>query len=508
MKKFKVSVSGTKARESIKNGVNKAVDMVKITLGPMGRNVLLERPTGYPWIVNDGVTIAKHIILKDPVENQVAQAIIEATLKTNENVGDGTTTAMVLAGAIINEALKEMGEGTLLETPNVMETYREIKENCQKVIEELKKMAKPIKTKQDMIDVATACCEDKKSGEIIADMYEKLGKDGIISVEDSYKEETSTEIVSGMKFSGGYVSKSLANTDKGDAILEDCKILVTNHQIESIDDFVPFALFLRNNKNISELVIIADSFHNSVLPTLIQNTQLGVFRFLAIKAPSLLPEQYEDIAVYTGATFIDKEKGMKVCNVKLEDLGRAKRIITNQTETAIIEGKGNKPNIEARIKKIKEELKLETHDPFKKRLQKRMGAVAGSIGIIMAGAKTPTERQYIRLKLEDAVYGTKAALEEGVVEGGGLALKKIAEKLPKNILTEALKAPYYQIQENAGGKLKIGKDILDPVKVTRTALENACSAAILITTDGAIVWERSTLEDEMMTSLKRDELLK
>ena len=497
MHRYKIQARDQKAQEKTIEGVNEIVDTVKITLGPCGRNVLTDKK-GASRITNDGVSIASDIVLKDELANTAAQAIVEAGIKQRDMVGDGTTTAMLLTGAIVKEATSKIGISGFGENP--MSLKKQISKSCEVVVEELKKMSVPVKTKEELERVASLALEDEKLGKMVADIVGKVGKDGFVSVDDTYGYEITNEVVQGMKFYGTYaykLPKEFADMKKK-AMFEDSPILVVDGQFESLEALTYVLNVVQNTLKKKCVVIIAESFSKEVLNLMTRVAVDYKFPILPIKTPSLTDEAREDISLFTGAKFFTQQTPETQIFEKAtrhEDYGWADKVIVDMEDVIIVGGKGDKKAIENRIKELKEHVKIEKTLEFKKRIERRIASIAGKVGIIKVGANTDAEKYYLMKKLENAVNSSKAAMEEGIVPGGGLALKKIAEKLPKDILTEVLKAPYKQIQENAGGNLKIGKDIIDPVKVTRIALQNACSlAGMLITTGAIVVWKQLTLE--------------
>jgi len=497
-KTYRIIKKDNEAREALKRGIDAVVDVVKMTLGPRGRNCIFEYKNKVPRVTNDGVSIAREIILKDEIEDLGAQTVIEAGQKTNQMVGDGTTSSMVLTQKIVEKAFEAFDTKSSLVGggQDPMSIKREIDRNCEKVVEELKKSAKKITKLEDIENVAITSMEDEKIGKIIAEMVKRVGVNGFISVDDSYNYETETDIIEGMKFYGRYAADFMITNARRQAVFEDTDILVSNHNIETRHQIIPIADKVLKNKK-KKFVIFARKFSPEVLASIYNTARYAHFDILAVKIPSLLDEQREDICCYTGANFIDKEKGMELENAKLSDLGRAAKVIVTEEETIILGGGGNKKDIKERIKTLKENIKVEEDEMFRKKIERRIASLTGGVGVIKVGGKSDTEKYYLKAKIEDAVHATKAALEEGVVKGGGLALKEIAEKLDENILTEALKSCYEQIQENAGGELKIG-NVLDPVKVVRVALENACSVAgTLITTSSAMAWKRFYFDEEI-----------
>jgi len=487
--------TGKEARAKLRAGVNKAADCVKATLGPWGRNVIYERQHKPPRITNDGVRIIASIILDDPHEDLGVQVLRQAAIDTNEEVGDGTSTSVVLAQAIINAGYDRLGGEKMLgsSAENPVAIFKEIHATKDKVIKELKKKARVIKDQKELESVATMSAEDPDLGKIIAEMVFKLGVDGFISVDEGITKEIETEVLEGMKIPGHYLSPEQC-TDEGakQGVYEDYDILVTNHNITEtgqIDNIV--AEGMKSGRK--GLLICAPKFNMTVIQSILNTSALlakskSEYRVHGIKIISLTDEQKKDLALYTGANFINQDEGTLLQDTKLEDLGQAKKVIVTENDTVLLGGKGSKEDIKARVSALRQQIKLEKQDMFKKKIERRIAALTSGVGFIKVGAHTNSEMGYRKDKIEDAVSATKAALAEGVVPGGGQALYEIAQTLPdEDILKVPLTRPYLQIQENAGGKLAIGKDVLDPVKVTRIALESACSlAATLITTEVAI----------------------
>lgn len=518
----------------MKRGVDQIATAVKLTLGPRGRNVVFDKGFGGPQITNDGVTIAKEIELEDKFENMGASLMKEVASKTNDAVGDGTTTAVVLAQALIQEGLKYATAGV-----NTVALRAKMEEAKEELVKELQKMAKPVKTDEEVVQVATISAESRELGEIIAQAVQKVGKDGAVTVEESQGTGIESEVVKGMQFDRGYVSPyMITNAERMEAIIEDPFILITDKKISSIQDILPLLEKLaRSGKK--ELVIIAEDVEGDALATLVVNRLRGAFNTVAVKAPGFgdrRKEMLEDIAVLTGGKVISEEVGLKLENADVPMLGRARRIVTTKENTTIVGGKGKKEDIDARVAQIRASIERATSDYDKEKLQERLAKLAGGVAVIRAGASTETEMKYIKLKMEDAIAATKAAIAEGVVPGGGVAFFKVAtlmrEKWGKgsdmnktsegaaaaDILLNALEEPLAQIASNAGkrvgeitSKLKdkyledpksnAGYDalldkhvndmfregIVDPVKVTRLALENAVSvASMFLTTEVAI----------------------
>lgn len=527
-----------KARESLKKGIDTVADAVKITLGPKGRNVVLEKSYGVPTITNDGVTIAKEIELENKIENMGAEIIKEVANKTNDIAGDGTTTAVVLAQAIINRGLKSIAHGM---NPLMVKTG--IDKATEIVVDALKKMAKPIKNKDEIIQVATISAESEEMGKIIADAIDKVGQEGVVTVEESQSFGIQSEVVKGLQFDKGYVSPYMITVaDNMSAVYEDPAILITDKKISSINEILPLLEKLAKSGK-KELVIIADDVEGEALATLVVNKIRGIFNTLAIKAPGYgdrKKETLEDIAIVTGGKVVSEEVGMKLESVELNMLGKAGKIIATKDHTTIVGGKGKKQDIDDRVAQIRKQIGQSDSEFDKEKLQERLAKLVGGVAVIKVGAATETEMKYKKMKIEDAVAATKAAIEEGIVPGGGVALIKAgviaAGKKPKlnlrskyatnefdigyEVLLSALEFPLRQILANAGkddagviiGKIKLasaGADsnqncgynastdeevddmikagIIDPVKVARTALQNAASAgAMMLTTEVAI----------------------
>ena len=526
-------ILGDEARKALKRGIDQVAGAVKITLGPKGRNVVYDKGYGAPTITNDGVSIAKEITLPNKVENLGAEMIKDVASKTNDIAGDGTTTAVVLAQAIIEEGLKKTSLGI-----SPMSLRAGIETACLEVTKALKMMAKPIKTKEEIIQVATLAAQDTEIGKIIADAIEKVGKDGVVTVEESQQFAVESEFVEGMQFDQGYVSPYLiTDADRMEAVYIDPFILLTDKKISSIKEILPLLEKLAGAGK-KDLVIIADDIDGEALATLIVNKIRGAFNTLAIKAPGYGDRKKEmlgDIAVLTGGTVIAEEVGLKLETVEVGMLGRAHRVIASKEATTIVGGKGKKADIEARVTQIKKQIENTDSSYDKEKLRERLGKLAGGVAVIKVGATTEAEMKYKKLKIDDAVAATKAAVDEGIVPGGGVALIKAGEAVAKKgvknanadltqefetgvkILLKALESPLRQIVINAGkddaaviiDKVKTSKTfggydaqadkmvddmikagIVDPVKVTRTGLERAAgAAAILLTTEVAVIDE-------------------
>ena len=513
------------ARRSLKDGVDALADVVRVTLGPRGRNVILEKKFGPPSVVDDGVSVAKEIELKDPFENLGAQLAREVASKTNDVAGDGTTTATVLAQAIVREGMRMVAAGA-----NPMALKRGLELAVDEVKEHLRKIARPVAGKEQIAQVATLSGHDEEIGEIIADVMEKVGKDGVITVEEGRGLHMETEFVEGMQLDRGYVSPYfVSNPDRMEAVLEDPYILITDKKLSSVQDFLPaLERILQITKNI---VFIADDIEGEALATLVVNKLRGNLNALAIKAPSFGDRRkaiLEDIAILTGGKFITEDMGFKIENVQPEDLGRARRVVSTKEDTVIIEGHGSDADIQARIKQIKAQSEDASSEFDREKLQERLAKLAGGVAIVKVGAATEVELKERKLRVEDALSATRAAVEEGIVAGGGVALlraqkglDKLGEGLPADermgvqIIAKALEEPLRLIAENGGKEGQvivenvrsnkdanygydadadtygdmIKKGIIDPVKVTRTALENAASIAALVLTTESLVTE-------------------
>ena len=531
-----------KAREALKEGVDIVANAVKVTLGPKGRNVMLEKGFGAPTITNDGVTIAKDIDVEDKIQNMGAEIVKEVASKTNDIAGDGTTTAVILAQSIIGEGLKSTTLGV-----NPLGVRLGIETAVETVVSKLKRMAKPIKNKDEVSQIATISAESEEFGKIIANALEKVGRDGVVTVEESQSMATESEIVKGMQFDKGYTSPyMITDTDRMEAVFEDPMVLLTDKKISSINEILPILEKLAKAGR-KELVIMAEDVDGEALATLVVNKLRGGFSALAIKAPGYgdrRKEMLQDIAIVTGGTVVSEEVGIKLENIEMNMLGRARKIISTKDNTTIVGGKGKKDAIEQRVEQIRKEISASDSDFDKEKLKERLAKLSGGVAVIKVGAATETEMKYKKMKIDDAVEATKAAIEEGIVSGGGTALVKASvlarrdfdEKKIKapskdierefevgfEILLRATEEPIRQIVLNAGKKegavvvseiqedviknpasnrgynassdkivsdmLKTG--IIDPVKVTRTALQNAASAsAIFLTTEVAVADE-------------------
>jgi len=476
------------ARQALKRGADFVANIVKKTLGPDGRNVAIGSQFVHPVITNDGVSIARAIELKDPIENLGVQIIREASQKTNDKAGDGTTTAITLAQAIMNAGFNKLESDDKLFVNSKKESSLDIKRQIidagALVISELKKMAKPVKALEDLQKVAFIAVEDKKLGDLIAEVVDKVGAEGVIKVEESDGVAVEYEITDGMEIPSGYISPYMVTNDETlESVVQRANILVTNGNIASPAELLPIIQELQK-ESISELVVFAENVDKNVIEICNLNRIKGGVKVLIVK-PSLWNKGiFEDIATVSGATLIDVNTGMVLSKATRQMLGKVTSVVSTSDKTVITGGKGDR---ETAIKRLKAELKT-TKAPFdKEKIEERIARIAGKVALINVGAVSNTERKYLKDKIDDAVNATQCALAEGVVAGAGLALKAVSEKLKKNIITEAILAPYNQIQENSGG-LKIAESVIDPVKVTRTAVETACSvAANLLTIEAAIV---------------------
>ncbi len=511
-----------RARAAIKRGVDKLADAVKVTLGPRGRNVVFEKGYGAPVITNDGVTIAKEISLEDKFENIGAELVKEVATKTNDVAGDGTTTATLLAQIMVAEGLKNVAAGA-----NPMVIRRGIEKGVAAIVEELKgKISKPVAGQEDITHVASISANDPEIGRIIAEAMKDVGPDGVITVEESQSFGVQKEVVEGMQFDKGYVSPyMITNPDRMEAVYNDASILITDKKISSIHDLLPLLEKIAATGR-KELVIIAEDLEGEALTTLVVNKLRGTFNALAIKAPGFgdrRKEMLQDIAALTGGKVISEEVGMKLESATLEDLGHARKVVATKENTTIVEGKGDAEVIKARVAAIRTLIEQTESDYDKEKLQERLAKMAGGVAVLKVGAATETEMKEKKYRIEDALAATKAAVEEGIVPGGGVALIRAAaalesvaaadeEKIGIAILRRALEEPIRQIASNAGMDGSIVADevkkrkgsegynaatgeyvdmlqlgIIDPTKVTRSALENAASiASVLLTTEVVI----------------------
>ena len=522
----------TEAREALKRGVDKLANAVKITLGPKGRNVVLEKGFGAPTITNDGVTIAKEIELPDRIENLGAEIVKEVATKTNDVAGDGTTTASILAQAIVTEGIKNIAAGA-----NPIGLKRGIEKATEAVVEHLKKLAIPVgEKKEDIAQVATISAKDKEIGAKIAEVIHKVGKDGVVTVEESQTFGISYEIVEGLQFDRGYVSHyMITNPDRMEAVYEDVYILIADKKISSIQEILPI-LEKVAQKGKKELLIIAEDVDGEALATFVVNKLRGTFHALAVKAPGYgdrREEMLEDIAIVTGGKVISEKAGLKLEKVEMNMLGHARKVISTKDNTTIVGGRGKKDEIEKRMKQIKTLVDNADSTYDREKLEERFAKLSGGVAVIRVGAATEVEQKEKQHRIEDAISATKAAIEEGIVPGGGVALvraskvlNEMVEKIEKTqgfdrdeltgieIMREAIQKPLWQIAENAGipgavvveevKKLKgnhgynaaLGKyedlvqaGIVDPKKVTRSALQNAASASAMLLTTEVVVSE-------------------
>jgi chaperonin GroEL len=515
------------ARQSLEKGVNALADTVKVTLGPKGRNVVLQKPFGPPQITNDGVTIAKEIELEDPWENMGAQLVKEVATKTNDVAGDGTTTATVLAQAMIREGLKNVTAGA-----NPLLLRRGMEKAAAAVVEAIKKMSKRVESKESIAQVASISAADPEIGRWVADAMEKVGNDGVITVEESNTFGTSLEMVEGMQFDRGYISPYMVtDAEKMEANFEDPLIMIVDKKISTVAEIVPvLEEVARTGK---PLLLIAEDIEGEALATLVVNKLRGVLHCVAVKAPGYgdrRKEIMEDIAILTGGTVLSEEKGIKLENVTLDMFGRAGRVIVGKDETTIVEGKGNVEEIEKRIAQIKKQFEIATSEYDREKLQERMAKLAGGVAVIKVGAATEVELRELKSRTEDALAATRAAVEEGIVVGGGVALVRAISSLEQltaegdeatgiNIVKRALEEPLRLIAANAGfeGSVVVEKvkamegnngfnamteeyedlfegGIVDPVKVTRSALQNAASIAGMLLTTECLIADKP--EDE------------
>ncbi len=507
------------ARAAILKGVNQLADAVKATLGPKGRNAILDKKFGAPTITKDGVTVAKEIELKNPYENMGAQLVREVASKTSDVAGDGTTTATVLAQAIYREGVKNITAGG-----NPMEIKRGIDRAVEVVVDELKKHSRPCQAKKEISQIGTISANnDSTIGELIAEAMEKVGKDGVITVEEARSMSTSLDVVEGMQFDRGYISPYfVTNAERMEAVLDDPFLLIHEKKVSAMKDLLP--LLEQVAKMGKPLVIVAEEVEGEALATLVVNKLRGTLNVASVKAPGFGDRRkamLEDIAILTGGQLIAEDLGLKLENVKLTDLGRAKRVTIDKDNTTIVEGHGDPKKIEASVKQIKAQIEETTSDYDREKLQERLAKIVGGVAVINVGAATETEMKEKKARVEDALHATKAAVEEGIVPGGGVALLRCVSALEKlkisaeqqigvNIVKRALEEPIRQIAENAGvegsvvvdkvrreSKPSVGFDagtesyvdmleagIIDPTKVTRCALQNASSVAgLMLTTE-------------------------
>ena len=514
---------GIDARNALINGVDKLADTVKITLGPKGRNVVLDKKYGTPLITNDGVTIAKEIELEDGAENMGAQLVREVATKTNDAAGDGTTTATLLAQAFIHEGMKNVTAGA-----NPMVIRKGIQKAVDKAVSALEGIAKSVNGKEDIARVGTVSAGDEVIGTLIADAMEKVTSDGVITVEESKSAETYSEVVEGMQFDRGYLSPYMAtDTDKMEAVLDDALVLITDKKISNVQDILP--LLEQIVQSGKKLLIIAEDVEGEALTTLVLNKLRGTFTCVAVKAPGFgdrRKEMLRDIAILTGGEVICDELGLDIKEAEIAQLGQARQVKVNKDNTIIVGGAGASEDIKARISQIKAAIETTTSDFDREKLQERLAKLSGGVAVIKVGAATETEMKEKKLRIEDALNATRAAVEEGIVAGGGTAYLNVIDEVAKlletadgdektgiQIVVKALEAPVRQIAENAGfegsvvvdkirtsGKIGYGFDaynetyvdmmetgIVDPKKVTRSALQNAASVASTVLTTEALV---------------------
>ena len=514
---------GEEARKALESGLNQLADTVKITLGPKGRNVVLEKKFGAPLITNDGVTIAKEIELEDPFENMGAQLVKEVATKTNDVAGDGTTTATLLAQAMVHEGLRNVAAGA-----NPMGIRRGIEAAVNEAVEGLKAHSKKVETKQEIAQVASISASDKRIGELIADAMEKVGNDGVITVEEGKTMKTELSVVEGMQFDRGYCSAYMVtDTDKMEAVLDDPYILITEKKISNIQDILPILEPIAQSGK--KLLIIAEDVEGDALANLILNKLRGVLNSVAVKAPGFGDRRkamLQDIAILTGGQVISEELGMDLKDTTIDMLGTARQVKVNKENTVIVGGAGDPREIQNRVKSIKAQIEETTSDYDKEKLQERLAKLAGGVALISVGAATEVEMKEAKMRIEDALAATRAAVEEGIVAGGGVALLNVTkqvealkartagdEKTGVDIVLRTLEAPMRQIAKNAGEegsvivenikrskKLGYGfdaadntygdmlhKGIIDPTKVTRCALQNAASVAAMVLTTESLV---------------------
>ena len=518
-------IYGEEARKALERGVNHLADTVKVTMGPKGRNVVLEKKFGAPLITNDGVTIAKEIELEDAFENMGAQLVKEVATKTNDVAGDGTTTATLLAQALIHEGLKNIAAGA-----NPMIVRKGIQKAVDEAVKFITSSSEKVKGKEDIARVAAISAADERIGELIADAMDKVTNDGVITVEESKTAETYSEVVEGMQFDRGYISPYMVtDTDKMEAVLDDAYILITDKKISNIQDILPILEQIVNQGK--KLVIIAEDVEGEALATLLVNKLRGTFTCVAVKAPGFgdrRKEMLKDIAILTGGEVITEELGLDIKETQISQLGRARQVKIQKENTIIVDGAGDADAIKARVAQIKTEMEESTSDFDREKLQERLAKMAGGVAVIKVGAATETEMKEMKLRIEDALAATKAAVEEGIVPGGGTtyinatkAVKKLLDELTGDektgvqIVLKALDEPVKQIAKNAGleGSVIVEKvreagdaigfnalteeyvdmmatGIVDPAKVTRSALQNAASVAAMVLTTESLVADK------------------
>ena len=520
-------IYGEEARKALQGGIDKLANTVKITLGPKGRNVVLDKKYGAPLITNDGVTIAKEVELEDPFENMGAQLVKEVATKTNDVAGDGTTTATLLAQALIREGMKNVAAGA-----NPMVVKKGIKGAVDNVVETIKANSQPVKNSSDIARIATISAADANVGKLIAEAMEKVTADGVITVEESKTAETSCDVVEGMQFDRGYISPYMVtDTDKMEAVIDDAFILITDKKITNIQEILP--LLEQIVQAGKKLVIVAEDIEGEALATLLVNKLRGTFTCVGVKAPGFgdrRKEMLRDIAILTGGEVITEELGLELKDATVAQLGRARQVKILKEDTIIVDGAGDNDAIKARVAQIKAQIETTTSDFDREKLQERLAKLSGGVAVIRVGAATETEMKEMKLRIEDALAATKAAVEEGYVAGGGVALlnaipalkeyiekiEDLDEKTGAKIVLKAIEEPVRQIAANAGlegsviidgilrsGKTGYGYDfatetftdmaeagILDPTKVTRSALQNASSVAAMVLTTESLVTDK------------------
>lgn len=518
---------GEEARKALQSGIDKLSNTVKITLGPKGRNVVLDKKYGAPLITNDGVTIAKEIELEDPFENMGAQLVKEVATKTNDIAGDGTTTATLLAQALVSEGMKNVAAGA-----NPMVVKKGIQKAVDTAVEELKKIAHPVTGSSDIARIATISAADETVGKLIAEAMEKVTSDGVITVEESKTAETNCDVVEGMQFDRGYISPYMVtDTDKMEAVVDDAYILITDKKISNIQEILPLLeKILQSGK---KLIIVAEDVEGEALATILVNKLRGTFTCICVKAPGFgdrRKEMLQDIAILTGGQVITSDLGLELKDATVEMLGRAKQVKVTKENTTIVDGAGDKESIKERIAQIKNQIEVTTSEFDREKLQERLAKLSGGVAVIHVGAATEVEMKEKKLRIEDALAATKAAVEEGYVAGGGIALLNVIpavkalldtventdEATGIKIVLKAIEAPIRQIAANAGlegsviidaivrsGKTGYGFNfateeyvdmfetgILDPTKVTRSALQNAASVAAMVLTTESLVTDK------------------
>ena len=518
------------ARRALGRGVDALANEVKVTLGPKGRNVVLDKKYGAPTITNDGVTIARDIELEDPFENMGAQLVKEVATKTNDIAGDGTTTATLLAQAMIQEGMRNVVAGA-----NPMIVKKGIETAVKTLVEEIKSKAQKVETKAKIAQVAAISSGDAEVGDLIAEAMEKVGKDGVITVEESKSMDTNLSVVEGMQFDRGYISPYMVtDTEKMEAVMDDPYVLITDRKISSVADILP--VLEQVVKQGKQIVIIAEDLDGEALATIVVNKLRGTFKALAVKAPGFGDRRkamLEDIAILTGGTVISEEIGRKLDSVTLEDLGRARQVRSSKEETTIVDGAGDKAQIAARVDQLKKQIAETTSDFDREKLQERLAKLSGGVAVVEIGAATEVEMKDKKYRVEDALNATRAAVEEGIVAGGGTTFIDILPALDKiqaegdvkvgvEIVKRAIEAPVRQIAENAGleGSVvvdsvkkagdgvgfnalentyvdMIGAGIVDPAKVTRSALQNAASIAAMVLTTETLVTDKPEPEAPM-----------